>query len=622
MSIEVKVSVKKGKSRLFQIANEDLTLIDLRRIMEKKWEEVGSNFLFLKNEDEIDRESESEYKLSKFKKDDHIEVVVSLPQHSDDKKTTAKNTNLAAKDASKALEDRLISDNGSQKSDKNANFVGLKWDDLKELITKTKFPKALKVTPNGLEPIDYPGIKLSTEVSMDELSLPEKFYKDDAQSYFTEWEKETNKMFSHEISASIKMSVPQLSAKLGLDVSYGTTSESQTQSKKTYLYLVAQRFVPKVKVVLKKQTIQVTDEFKQEVKEAKDLATLRRIFENNGYFVPTTYIMGGKIIAEDKKEFSEKMDKTEVTNKFKAAVSGEMNRNGLTAEGKASSNSQNTSQSTETNAHTSSQYQLYGVGGDEALVSTRPGEWTSSLTVEKWRIISYENLMPITDFLPQDLKEKCEKLLTSGSAPLNKLPKEVAEEMSEMAKSVAWYTVNKRKGEELLKKSIMIAKPSDNFLIRFTKKIGEYTNPAYAALNDFQKREVEKCEHEARNNELAFNQHFEKMSKRVTSLQLRLSPKTLENIKQGALSFAELTAKHCVEANDDSRYEANKINLKNFNECFESVKNSKEVTPHLAEHIQEMCKSIAWYAGNKHLGNDNVSKDLTNFKMHYQEICE
>jgi hypothetical protein len=89
MSIEVKVSIENGKSRIFLLDNEQSTLANLRsKIKEQKGEAVGSDFYFLRNGSEIDIEDEGEYRLSMFKKDDVIEVVIS-PQQSDDNKTTS-----------------------------------------------------------------------------------------------------------------------------------------------------------------------------------------------------------------------------------------------------------------------------------------------------------------------------------------------------------------------------------------------------------------------------------------------------------------------------------------------------------------------------------------------------
>jgi hypothetical protein len=572
MSIEVRVSVENGKSKRFPVEKEELTLRDLRTIMKEKWAAVGSNFLFLTNEDQLPRDRESKYKLSKFKKDDHIEVVVRLQENSDDKKKTAQNEKSSAKLAQEKVSGELIKNDGSHKSDKETNFINLGWDDLAPLINKTKFPKAFRVTKNGLQLVNDPGIKLSKEVSMDELSTSGKHYEDYARSYFTQWEKESNKMSSQDIAASIKMSVPLLSAKFGLDISYGTTSESQTQSKQTYLYMVAQRFVPRMKVVLKEQTIQVTDDFKKKVEkavEAKDSATLRKVFEKHGYFVPTTYIMGGKIIAEKTQEFSEKMDQNKQTEEFKGAVSGEMNRNGLTAEGKASSNRQNTSQSKETNAHTSSQYNLYAVGGDVGLVSSKPGEWTSSLTAEKWDIISYEDFMPITDFLPQDLKDKCEKLLTPP--PLNKLPRVVAEEMKNMVEAVAWHA-------------------------------------AHTVQNKPDKKR------DARNQEENFDKHARKVISELERHGIYLSPALLKDIKDAAWNIAWNTAYYCL-----GKREHGKEYERKFNQLWESMKNSNEVTQDLADNIIEMCRNGAWHRANwqkAEQSKDNALREVAGKNHH------
>lgn len=474
MSIEVKVSVGEGKSRLFKVDNEELMLADIRKkIIERKWEAVGSKFFFLKNGSEIDPDDESEYKLSTFKKDDGIEVVVSPQQQSEQNKTTAEEQKSAAKEAKetakteeevrdrqssaddeetiaqkrksavkeakeaaqknltdlkvldaqldpnekqnwgKAPDNNLIKDEGISKTDDKGVYFKQGWKELQPLLDSFKFPKALKVTSQGLEPVNRPGVKLSQAISSSDV-VNETEFSDHREAYYTEWEKQAYKMLAKSISASIGIPIPQLSATLGLSVSYQTSSESLTQSKQTHLFMVAQRLVQKTKVILKEETIQLTEEFKQSVERAQNIAGLREVFQKYGYFVPTTYIIGGKIIAEKTETFLGQVDKTAEVNKFGVGVSAELDKAGFTASASGAYKSESQQKTSQSSVQTASRAIMTLKGGDEGLINDGT-QWISSLTLDNWQIVGYEDLRPITDFLDAELKRKCETILSTGT---------------------------------------------------------------------------------------------------------------------------------------------------------------------------------------------------------------
>jgi len=554
MSIEVKVSVENGKSRLFKVESEELMLVNLRnKITATKWEAVGSNFFFLKNGSEIDPEDESEYKLSTFKKDDGIEVVVSPQQHSDDNKTTVEEQKAAVKEAKEtaktALESQnlsqaklnpkeqqtwkkevtkasLINDQGSHTTDDKGVYFVQKWDKLKPLLDSLKFPKALKVTSQGLEPVNRPGVKLSEAISEEDVEN-EFEISDQNEAYYTEWEKQAYKMLSKSVSASVGIPIPWLSAALGLSANYATSSESHSQSKETRLFLLAQRIVQKTKVILKEETIQVTEKFKESVERAKNVADLRKVFQEYGYFVPTTYIIGGKIIAENTETFSGQADKTALAKEFGAGFKAELNKLNFTASASGAYKSENQDQTSQSSAQTASKYSMTLKGGDEALINNGT-QWISSLTLDKWQIVGYEDLKPITDFLDEKLKKKCEEILSTPT-PINKLPIKVAEEIKWMAWNAAWYAANTHAGD--------------------------------------------KYKGDAGTNDVGFKKHSGDMSKAVAALELKLSQNALDDIKWGAWNAAWHTA------NTRAGYQNEAENDKNrFEQHFESLKNSKEVT--------------------------------------------
>lgn len=463
----------------------------------------------------------------------------------------------------------LINDEGSHKTDDKGVYFNQKWNDLKPLFDSFKFPKALKVTSQGLEPVNRPGVKLSQAISEEDV-VNEDQITDQNEAYYTEWEKQAYKMLSKSVSASVGIPIPWLSATFGLSASYATSSESLSQNKEKHLFMVAQRLVQKTKVILKEETIQVTEKFKKRVEDAKNVADLRNAFEEYGYFVATTYIIGGKIIAENKETFSGQKDKTALAKEFGAGFKAELNKAGFNPSASGAYKSENQDQTSQSSAQTNIASLMKSIGGDQALINNG-AQWISSLTLDKWQIVGYEDLKPITDFLDEELKKKCEEIL-STPIPINKLPIKVAEEVKWMAWNAAWYAANTRAGD--------------------------------------------KYKGDAGTNDVGFKKHSGDMSKAVAALELKLSQNALDDIKWGAWNAAWHTANTRAGSQNDAEND-----FKQFEQHFESLKNSKEVTEELAGNIKNMCFYAAWYAANER--NDckqDAENDLKQFEFYYSQI--
>lgn len=161
--------------------------------------------------------------------------------------------------------------------------------------------------------------------------------------------------------------------------------------------------------------------------------------------------------------------------------------------------------------------------------------------------------------------------MLTKSQPLNKLPIEVAEEMKWMAWNAAWHTANIRAG---------------------------YKSDAV-------------------HNEISFNKHSENVSKAVIDLALELSPNTIENIKWGAWNAAWYTANARAGYDKDA-----KNNLQKFEQYFQSIKNSNEVTQNLSENIKQMCFYAAWHTANTRKNyQEDAKADLYRFEDFYSKIC-
>ena len=440
MSIKVKVSIKnqdKVQPRIFRLDDEQSTLEELRgKVKENPWQALGSNFYFLDDDAEITQNDEAKYKLSEFKNQEKYIVEVFIPTQSEGKKVTAEKEREEAEAARKEVEEikiasqidperkpnipkpdnfdeNLINHDGSRETGEEGIYYKQKWDKLKPLLESFKFPKALKVTSQGLEPVNRPGVKLSQAISENDVEN-EVQISDQSEAYYTEWEKQAYKMLSKSVKASVGIPIPQLSATLGLSGSYGTSSESLSQSRETYLFLVAQRLVQKTKVILNEETIQLTEDFKKSVESAKDIHELRQVFQKYGYFVPTTYIIGGKIIAEKTETCSAQSDETALSNKFAVGVSAKFDKAGFTASASAGYSQEKQNIDSQSSADIASRAMITLKGGDEGFINDG-AKWISSLTLDRWQIVGYADLKPITEFLDEKLKQKCKDLISTGT---------------------------------------------------------------------------------------------------------------------------------------------------------------------------------------------------------------
>lgn len=565
--------------------------------MEKKWEAVGSNFLFLTDGDELDQELESKYKLSKFKKDDHIEVVVRLQENSDDKKKTDKDSKSEAKGSKeepektstkqkspqaqlkpeekltwkKPPENNLIKAEGSHESKDKAYYDNLNQAEKAHLLKRLELPHALKLTlSDGLKPVNEPGYELSPAITEKNFKRINLEAIDKNAACFTSLEKKAYEMLSDEVKASLKLPIPQLSAAFGLDVHHETTSETQRQSKNTKLFMVAKRLIPQIKVFIKEETIHLTDEFKNSVAKADDIGKLSEVFNKYGYFIPTAYIIGGSIIVVKEENVSANDQRTASSKNFGLEVGAELNKAGVTAKGSVGYSNEKKNQSSETSVLSDSRYSKNVKGGDRGLEND-PAKWVSSLTFDKWAIVEYEDLKPITDFLPQDLKEKCKKLLTP--APLNKLPKAVADEMKKMAESAAWYAAHK------------VQNKSDK-------------------------------QRDAVQEEINCKNHAENVIKELNGHEINLSQALVNNIKEAALNYSWSTAHERFGKKEDIEKPRQKAN-----QLFESIKNSNELTEELAGHIVGMCTAAAWHRANWNRGyKEDANKDTVYLNDHYNHI--
>ncbi len=441
MAVEIKVEIEQGAKRLVKLNSETDNLKALRGKI-ASW--VGGDFCFLKEGYEIHPDEESDYQVKEFPSQDNKGFAISVkPTKQKDSPTkpelqavinaaenTIKDPNLPPQklEPTKPTDFQQsdlsiknpIKDGSTAETDNDGTVFNLGWEKLSSLVEKLQVPEVLRVDKEGLTPVNYSVIQLKSPLSKNNVKNEAKF-NDDYAAYESQWEQTAYKSGCKTVSGSLGIPIPKLSAMLGISGSYQTSFESQVEQKETSLYLVAERIVQKCKLIIKKEDIQVTDDFKDKVKKAvnatsDNVSKLRKLFQEYGYLVPTVYIIGGKIFAEETTTFSSLKEKSEKSRKFGAGFSAEIDKAGFKASASGGYNQTDQSQNSETNAQSSFSYKKQLKGGDEAKHSDGTA-WLASLTYDRWQIVGYDDLVPITKFLDEELQQKCENLLETFPEP-------------------------------------------------------------------------------------------------------------------------------------------------------------------------------------------------------------
>ncbi|CAG8751208.1 29128_t:CDS:2 [Gigaspora margarita] len=199
--------------------------------------------------------------------------------------------------------------------------------------------------------------------------------------------------------------LPFISISFGLDQKLSREKLNSYKTNIKYSYIKIKRAT----IDIDKSKIDLTDEFKNEIKEAlkentreKKLAKLKEIANNYGHFYARSISFGGVVIHKiknfkniDEFEFAEE-------TKFQASLN---NNIGLCM----TSNAANSIKSSERKSR--STHEIKGGNRDE-YHQNDPSRWITSLNdSDNWDIIEYNNVYSIFDLLKNDLRNEVLKVL-------------------------------------------------------------------------------------------------------------------------------------------------------------------------------------------------------------------
>lgn len=146
------------------------------------------------------------------------------------------------------------------------------------------------------------------------------------------------------------------------------------------------------------------------VNELVQFERINTILMSYGHFLPTSLIIGGRLYSSDVKEIKKVEDvdneQTQYAANFKAAFSNLKTEIGV--ESKLNHTS-GTSQTTGTTSEKSS-LTLNAIGGEGAFVNDTEKWVKSTEKFTHWGLVRFDNLVPIIEVLPKELKEKCSQL--------------------------------------------------------------------------------------------------------------------------------------------------------------------------------------------------------------------
>ncbi|MCT7975207.1 MACPF domain-containing protein [Laspinema olomoucense] len=483
----------------------------------------------------------------------------------------------------------MLVDKEAYDSKDKTRFINLTKREFENvLLDVLTVPTTLKITRDGLESADRPGLKSFAKIFAEEsqqesqqetdysyyydIKIPEKSLVDVSQSYYSKWQQSCYTMTSSSIETSAGIPLDVATLKLGIQMS--DSSESLSSSETTQLFMVSTRLIPKVKLILnKKRAIKITSDFQEALENAETLKELREVFFQYGYWVPTIYTLGGKIIVTKQESISGKDEQVAKTQKFHHEVGTVLDNKGFSIEHEKKDEGQQSTSKISSEISNS----LVMIGGDAGL-KTNGTKWISSLVYTDWQPVVYDDIRPITDFLDEELKNKCEKLLsTEEKAAFNYLPVKVADKIKEMALNAAWHAANTRAKE----------------YVREANKKGVHGLKEEALRSYWFEFEVD-----AEKDESDFNIHLKALKSIVKAPEVGLSEDVVKYIKEVAWNAAWYAANERANYHEDAQKD-----LRLVEENITKLKETNEVTEALADSIKNMCLSAGWYAANERKGS-------------------
>ncbi len=206
-----------------------------------------------------------------------------------------------------------------------------------------------------------------------------------------------------------------------LDMSYSGAVATAERSKSVRIYFQASQVIPKARVSVEEEDISLAPALVEKIRTAVDRGAAEELLEilrDNGHFVPTSLVLGGRITLHTSTELDDASTFTALESKLAAAADARFTAEGVPVEVGGGAGVGSSERAESSIVQQSGQLKMELKGGIESLGSSEPGtlgtKWIDSVgPFLRWRTIGFapHSLIPITHFLPRDLEKTTLDLL-------------------------------------------------------------------------------------------------------------------------------------------------------------------------------------------------------------------
>lgn len=205
-----------------------------------------------------------------------------------------------------------------------------------------------------------------------------------------------------------------------LDGSWSNAVAMAETRKDVHIHFEASQILPKAHIVFDIRDLAPSERLLEEVESAsrKSALALLAVFKRFGHFVPLSLIVGGRMILTKTTELHADSQFKAAETQLKAAAGARFSVEGVPVEADGGGGMGSWEKEGQSAIAQSMTLDLDSKGGIPAYASSREKEagarWVDSVGPwRRWHVIGFdkEALVPITDFLPEDLKARCLDLL-------------------------------------------------------------------------------------------------------------------------------------------------------------------------------------------------------------------
>lgn len=239
---------------------------------------------------------------------------------------------------------------------------------------------------------------------------------------------DTQSLTYSEITSSIqRQTVTSSSNSIGVplvfkfDTSFSSAVATAENSTSVRIYFQASQVIPKARVNIAEEDISLAPSVVEKIRRAvdrKDAVELLDVLQDNGHFVPTSLVLGGRITLHTSTELTDASTFAATKSKLGAAADARFEVEGFPVEVGGGAGHGSAEKAERSVSEQSRKLQMELKGGIESLGSSKAGtlgtKWIDSVgPFLRWRTIGFapKSLVPITQFLPEDLKKATLDLL-------------------------------------------------------------------------------------------------------------------------------------------------------------------------------------------------------------------